>query len=172
MSFNRTINYFKSIRAYVYCEICGEVVGIDINKEEIRNGLKLGGLYIHKHRHLNKNPDINNPQDYSNIEHTIAVYIDDKYDVKQVESFHGQSALSVEGLDEGTRIPVCEKEIQPMSVQLGMVTQEEYKVLQLCDGDHTLDTISQISSIPLQDLEEKIESLRQKGIIKIIIRRT
>ncbi|MBN2155180.1 MAG: hypothetical protein JW776_04000 [Candidatus Lokiarchaeota archaeon] len=172
MSFNRTINYFKTIRAYVNCDICKEVIGIDIDKEEIRNGLKLGGLYIYKHRHLNMNPDINNPQDFSNIEHTTAVFINQDYEVKQVESYHGDSALAKEDLNEGTRIPVCEKEIQPMSVQLGMVTQEEYKILQLCDGDHTIETISEITGIPLKNLEEKIDSLRDKKIVQIIIRRT
>jgi hypothetical protein len=100
------------------------------------------------------------------------VYINRYYEIKQIESFHGDSALAVEELDEGTRIPVCEKEIQPMSVQLGMVTQEEYRILQLCDGDHTVETISEIVSIPLKELEEKVDSLRQKGIVKIIIRRT
>jgi hypothetical protein len=171
MSFNRTIKYFKSIRAYVECTICKEVVGIDIDREEIRNGLKLGGMYIYKHRHLNKNSDPSNPNDYSNIEHTTAVYINQDHVVKKVESYHGDSVLATEALNEGTRIPVCEKEIQPMWVQLGMVTHEEYKILQLCDGDHTLETIAEITSIPFEDLEEKIENLREKDLISIVVRR-
>ena len=172
MSFNRTVKYFKSIRAYVECSICKEVIGIDINKEEIRNGLKLSGMYIYKHRHLNKNSDPSNPNDYSNIEHTTAVYINQDHEVKKIESYHGDSVLATEVLSEGTRIPVCEKEIQPMWVQLGMITQEEYKILQLCDGDHTLETISEVVSIPLEELEGKIDSLREKDLISIVVRRT
>lgn len=153
------------------CLICKEVITIDIDKEEIRNGLKLGGMYIYKHRHLNKNSDPTNPNDYSNIEHTTAVYINQNHEVKQVESFYGESALALESLDEGTRIPVCEKELQSMWVQLGMVSPEEYKILQLCDGDHTLETISEIVSIPLTELEQKIDNLREKDLISIVVRR-
>ena len=172
MSFNRTVKYFKSIRAYVECTICGEVITIDINKDEIREGLKLSGMYIYKHRHLNRNSDPTNPNDYSNIEHTTAVYIDQNHEVKQIESYHGDSALATEVLDEGVRIPVRKKEIQPMWVQLGMITSEEYKILQLCDGDHTLKTIADIVSIPFEELEGKIDNLREKDLISIVVRRT
>jgi hypothetical protein len=129
-------------------------------------------MYIYKYRHLNKNSDPTNPNDYSNIEHTTAVYINQDHEVKQIESYHGDSALATETLDEGVRIPVRKKEIQPMWVQLGMITHEEMKILQLCDGDHTLKTISTIVSIPLEELEGKIENLREKDLISIVVRRT
>ncbi len=60
-TFNITKKYFKYIYAYVWCEICNDIIAVQIDKDEIRNGLQTG-LYISKHPHTNDNKDEENPQ--------------------------------------------------------------------------------------------------------------
>ncbi|MHA1340364.1 MAG: winged helix-turn-helix domain-containing protein [Promethearchaeota archaeon] len=169
MSFNRTVKYFKSIRAYVYCDICGEVVGMDINKEDIRNGLQTG-LYIYKYKHKNKHADLDDPNDNSWQEHTVAVYIDNKYEVRGIKCYFGDSPLSDKKLEAGTEIPVVEKEIPAMSVHLGMISPDEYRILQLCDGNNTLKDVAEISGMKMEDLRAMMNKLKEKGLISLIKR--
>lgn len=167
MSFNKTVKYFKSIRAYVYCTICNDVISTDINKEDIRNGLQTG-LYIYKYKHKNEHADLEDEEDKSSQEHTIAVYINSDYEVKGVKCYIKESELRQGG--QGTRFPTCIKDIPPMSVQLGILSPEEYRVLQLCDGNNTMESVSSIIGIPIEDLEKMMQKLREKGLIKIIIK--
>jgi hypothetical protein len=169
MSFNRTIKYFVSIRAYVYCEVCKDVIGMDINKEEIRNGLQTG-LYIYKFKHKNIHPDLDDSQDTSGGEHTTAIYIDNKYEVRGIKSYFGDSPLTDTKLEAGTRVPVVEKAIPAMSVHLGMISPDEYRILQLCDGNNTLNDVSKISGTSVEDLDKMMIKLKDKGLISLIIR--
>lgn len=170
MSFNRTVKYFKSIRAYVYCDICGEVIGMDINKEDIRNGLQTG-LYIYKYKHANEHVDEDDPNDLSGDEHTCAVYIDNKYEVRGIKCYFGDSPLTDDNVEVGERIAIVEKEVPPMSVHLGMLSPEEYRILQLCDGDSTMKEVAQISNMEMEELDKMMSKLKEKGLISIIIRR-
>jgi len=169
MSFNRTVKYFKSIKAYVYCDICQSVVGMDINKEDIRNGLQTG-LYIFKYKHKNPHPDLEDPNDRSWEEHTAAVYIDNKYEVRGIKCYFGESPLTDKKLDPGTEIPVVEKAIPAMSVHLGMISPDEYKILQLCDGNNTLKDVAEISGMDIMALREMMNKLKEKGLISLIKR--
>ncbi|MHA1728207.1 MAG: hypothetical protein ACTSWY_05695 [Promethearchaeota archaeon] len=168
MSFNRTIKYFKSIRAYVYCDICKEVVGMDINKENIRRGLESSGVFLYKFRHINRDPDPENPEDESLQQHTCAVYIDENYEVKQIKCYFGDDMLVK--AEEGDRIPILIKKVPEASVRIGMISMEQYKVIQLCDGTNTMEEIVVISGKSSEDLKVIMEQLREKGIINIIIR--
>lgn len=167
--FNITKKYFKSIYAYVWCEICNDIIPVEINKEDIRNGLQTG-LFIHKHTHINKNKDPEETEDKSDTEHTVMIYIDAKYDVRGVRTFFGRQ-ISSEELDKGARIPIVVKEIPAMSVHLGMLSPEEYKILLMCDGNATLEDVAEISGFPIDRLEKMMVKLKEKGLI-YIIRRT
>lgn len=166
MSFNRTMKYFRSIRAYVFCDICKEVVGMDINKEDIRNGLATG-LYIYKHLHKNDNADPDDPEDQSWSEHTAQVFINEEYDVKGIKSYFGDTPPAEDG---GTRYPVVKKELSPMAVHLGMLTPDEFKILQICDGNNSMEIIAQINGKTIEGLEEIMVKLRDKGLVSIIKR--
>jgi winged helix-turn-helix len=166
--FNITKKYFKSIFGYIFCEICSEIIDVEIDKEKIRNGLQTG-LYIYKHIHTNPLHDEDEPEDLSNQEHTCMIYIDAKYEVRGVRTFFGQE-ISSEELEKGSKIPIVVKEIPPMSVHLGMLSPEEYKILQTCDGNNTLKDVAEIAGLPVENLEKMMNKLREKGLINIIRR--
>ena len=57
-----------------------------------------------------------------------------------------------------------------MSVHLGMLSPEEYKILQLCDGNNTMESVAEIANISMDELEKIMAKLREKGLINIIRR--
>jgi hypothetical protein len=167
MTFNKTVKYFKSIRVFVHCEICNEIVGMDINKEELRTGLE-AGFFLYKYKHKNEASDPDDASDESWKEHNCAVYIDDKYQVKQVKSYFGDEI--VVSAVQGDRIPVVIKKVPAAAVRIGMLTQDQFKIIQLCDGTSTLTDIANIAEISIEDLDQVMDELRSKGMINIIIR--
>ncbi len=108
-------------------------------------------------------------KDLSDQEHTVLIYIDAKLDVRGVRTFFGRTIASEE-LEKGAKIPIVVKEIPPMSVHLGMLSPEEYKILQVCDGNNTLEDVSEISGLTVDRLEKMMVKLREKGLINIIRR--
>ena len=135
MPFNRIIKYFKSIRAFVHCDICQEIIEMDIDKELVRNGLKTG-IFMYRYIHKNENPDPDDSDDQSWQDHSCSIFIDVNYKIKKIQSFFGDEIpISAR---EGDRLPVCIKKIPEASVRIGMVTREQFKLLQLCDGNNTL----------------------------------
>ena len=167
-NFNVARKYYKSIKAYVWCEICNAIVDADINRENIRNGLQTG-LYIYKHTHTNPDKDVEDPDDRSDVTHSCQIYIDANYDVRGVRTFFGET-ISAEEMEKGAKIPIVVKDIPPMSVHLGMLSPEEFKILQTCDGNNTMEDVSEISGLPLDRLEKMMVKLREKGLINIIRR--
>lgn len=167
-NFNVARKYYKSIVAYVWCEICNQVVSTEINRDDIRNGLQTG-LYIHKYTHTNSEKDIEDPDDISDRVHSCQIYIDANYDVRGVRTFFGET-ISADELEKGAKIPIVVKEIPPMSVHLGMLSPEEFKILQTCDGNNTMEDVSEISGLPIDRLDKMMQKLREKGLINIIRR--
>lgn len=167
MPFNRIIKYFKSTRAFVHCDICQDIIEIDIDKELVRNGLKTG-IFMYRYNHKNENPDPDDPDDQSGQEHSCSIFIDSNYQIKKIQCFFGdETPISAK---EGDRLPVCIKKIPEASVRIGMVTREQYKLLQLCDGNNTLADIAQITELGPEALDKVMDELRDKRLIDIIIR--
>jgi hypothetical protein len=71
---------------------------------------------------------------------------------------------------ERVRVPIVIKEVPEMSVQLGMLTKEQYKVLKVCDGMNTLEQVAEITQKSVEELEEMMDQLRDKGLVKVIKR--
>ncbi len=167
-SFNITKKYFKDVFAYVYCPICREIVSVQLDKQAIKNGLQTG-LYIYRYVHTNPKYDPDDPEDQSNKEHTAAIYIDSNYDVRGVITWFGKEPSS-EVLSKGTKIPIVVKEIPPMSVHLGMLSPKEFKILQLCDGNNSVETAAEIMGIDKKEFEAMLDKLKQKELVNIVIR--
>ncbi|TFG20967.1 MAG: hypothetical protein EU529_14105 [Promethearchaeota archaeon] len=150
------------------------MVALSIDKKEIYNGLEMG-IYTKEYKHSNKYPDPEDPEDNSGEEHKIYVYINDKYDVTGVKAFFGDSP-SMEEMEAAAtttgevRIPIVVKEIPPMSVHLGMMTQDEFKVLKICDGMNTIEQVAEIAGKTVDDIEKMMEKLKKKGLVDIIKR--
>ncbi len=167
MPFNRIIKYFKSIRAFVHCDICQDIIEMDIDKDLIRNKLKTG-IFMHRYVHKNDNPDPDDPDDQSGQEHSCSIFIDSNYQIKKIQCFFGDDVpISAK---EGDRLPICIKKIPEASVRIGMVTRQQYKLLQLCDGNNTLTDIAQITELGPEALDKVMDELRDKRLIDIIIR--
>jgi len=172
---NKVKKYFELIECWSFCEICREMVALKIDKQEIINGLETG-IYTKEHRHQNPNPDFDDPDDRSGEEHTIYVYIDDNYDVTGVKAFFGESMsldqIAPEEVAEGqeVRIPIIVKEIPTMSVQLGMISQDEFKVLKICDGMNTLEQVAEIAGKDVAEIEKMMDKLHKKGLVDVIRR--
>jgi aminopeptidase-like protein len=62
------------------------------------------------------------------------------------------------------------KEISPMAVQLGMLTKEQFKVLKICDGMNTIENVASIAQKSIDEIEDMMEELRKKGLIRVIKR--
>ena len=151
------------------------MVSLQIDKKEIINGLEMG-IYTKQHRHRNPNPDEDDYDDKSGNEHTIYVYINDDYDVTGVKSFFGDmpsmSEIDSKAVEAGgeVRIPVVVKDVPEMSVHLGMLTQEEFVILKICDGMNTIPQVAEISGKSVDQIENMMEKLRKKGLVKVIKR--
>jgi len=150
------------------------MVALKVDKKEIINGLQTG-IYTKEYKHRNPNPDLEDYDDQSGNEHTIFVYINDSYDVTGVKSFFGDSPSTSEisasaAIGGEVRIPIVVKDIPQMSVHLGMLTQEEYVILKICDGMNTIEQVAEIAQKPVDDIEKMMDKLRKKGLVKVIKR--
>lgn len=149
------------------------MVALNIDKKEIYNGLEIG-IYTKEYKHSNLHPDPEDPSDNSREEHTIYVYINDKYDVTGVKAFFGDSPsmkdMEAAATTGEVRIPIVVKEVPPMSVHLGMMTPEEFKVLKICDGMNTIEQVAEIAGKTVPDIERMMEKLRKKGLVDVIKR--
>jgi hypothetical protein len=172
---NKVKKYFSLIEAWAWCDICEDMVALRVDKEEIIDGLKMG-IYTKEFKHYNQNPDLEDPDDLSGQEHTIYVYINDNFDVTGVKSFFGESPsieeIGAKAIQEGSevRIPIVVKDVPPMAVQLGMLNKEQFKVLKVCDGMNTIEMVAEIAQISLDKIEEMMDELRKKGLVKVIKR--
>jgi hypothetical protein len=151
------------------------MVALKLDKKEIINGLKMG-IYTKEHSHSNPYPDSEDPDDISGQEHKVFVYINDNYDVTGVKSFFGDSPsiteVGAKALEAGreARIPIVVKEVPEMSVHLGMISMDEFKLLKVCDGMNTVEQCAEIAQKPLSEVEEMMGKLRDKGLVKVIRR--
>ena len=169
---NKVKKYFSLIEAWAWCPICLDMVALKIDKQEIINGLETG-IYTKEFKHQNLHPDFDDPDDRSGEEHTIYVYIDDKYDITGVKAFFGDTlSLDEIGTAQGqeVRIPIIVKEIPTMSVQLGMISQDEFKVLKICDGMNTLEQVAEIAGKDVTQVETMMDKLHKKGLVDVIRR--
>jgi hypothetical protein len=172
---NKVKKYFNLIECWAWCDICAEMVNIRVDKKEITDGLKMG-MYTKEHKHINPNPDPEDTDDLSGGEHTVFVYINEDFDVTGVRSFFGDAPsiteVGVKTIEEEgeVRIPIVVKEVPPMSVQLGMLNLEEFKLLKVCDGMNSLEECAEISQKPVEEVENMLDKLRDKGLVKIIKR--
>lgn len=172
---NKVKKYFNLIEIWGWCDICENMVNIRVNKKEIIDGLKMG-IYTKEHKHINPRPDLEDPDDLSGQEHAIYIYINDNYDVTGVKSFFGDSPsmsdIGAETVEAGgeVKIPIVVKEVPPMSVQLGMLTLDEFKLLKVCDGMNTLQECAAISQKPVEEVEDMLNKLRKQGLVEVIRR--
>ncbi|MBY9005448.1 MAG: hypothetical protein KGD63_01690 [Candidatus Lokiarchaeota archaeon] len=173
MTQNKVKKYFTFIEIWAWCDICKEMIDLKVDKDEIAKGISMG-IYTKEYKHTNPSPDPNDLDDSSINEHTIYAYINDQYNITEVKSFFGASPSLPElreGIESGdVRIPIIVKDVPKMSVDLGMVTAEEYKIMKICDGMNTIEKVAQIASNSVENTEIIMEKLRKKGLIKIIKR--
>ncbi len=170
---NKVKKYFDLIEAWAWCEICGDMVALKIDKDEIKSGLQMG-IYTKEYKHSNKYPDPEDPDDNSTEEHTVYVYINENYDITGVKSFFGDSPSLDEIMTAApsgeVRIPIVVKDVPEMSVHLGMLSLEEYKVLRICDGMNSIEQVAKIAEKNVEDIEKMMQRLRDKGLVKVIKR--
>ncbi len=172
---NKVKKYFRVIEAWAWCPICEDMISLIIDKKEIISVLR-EGIYTKEYKHSNPHPDLEDQDDLSGGEHTIYVYINENYDVTGVKAFFGDSPttqeMSVGGAQEGVevRIPIIVKEISPMAVQLGMLNKEQFNLLKICDGKNTIEQVASIAQKRVEDVEDMMENLRKKGLVRVIKR--
>ncbi|MBY9003566.1 MAG: hypothetical protein KGD73_06315 [Candidatus Lokiarchaeota archaeon] len=172
---NKVKKYFSLIEAWAWCDICDDMVALKLIKKEIIDGLKMG-MYTKEYKHVNKYPDQEDPEDLSGQEHTIYIYINDNYDITGVKSFFGDSpsmsdigAAAIQA-GEDVRIPIVVKDVPEMSVHLGMLTMEEYKLLKVCDGMCAVEEVASIIQKPIEEVDKMLDKMRKKGLVKVIRR--
>jgi len=169
MPINKVKKYFKLIEAWVYCDICDDMVPLTIDKVEIHNGLQTG-IYTKRYPHYNPKPDFDEPDDRSGEEHNIHIYINENYEITGAKAFFGEAPATESYGGVGARIPIVVKEVSEISIQFGMLTHDEYKVLKICDGNNSLEQVAVIAEKSVEDIEKMMDKLRKKGLVKVIIR--
>ncbi|MCJ7647869.1 MAG: hypothetical protein MUP85_04595 [Candidatus Lokiarchaeota archaeon] len=172
---NKVKKYFSLIEAWAWCDICDDMVALKLNKKEIIDGLKMG-MYTKEYKHVNKYPDHEDSEDLSGQEHAIYIYINDNYDITGVKSFFGDSPSMADigaaagQTGEEVRIPIVVKDVPEMSVHLGMLTMEEYKLLKVCDGMCVVEEVASIVEKSIPEVEKMLDRMRKKGLVKVIRR--
>jgi len=172
---NKVKKYFSLIEAWAWCDICDDMVAFKLNKKEIIDGLKMG-MYTKEYKHVNKYPDHEDLEDLSGQEHAIYIYINDNYDITGVKSFFGDSPSMADigaaagQTGEEVRIPIVVKDVPEMSVHLGMLTMEEYKLLKVCDGMCVVEEVASIVEKSIPEVEKMLDRMRKKGLVKVIRR--
>ncbi|MHA1371195.1 MAG: ArsR family transcriptional regulator [Promethearchaeota archaeon] len=151
--------YFQFIEIWVPCPICEKLgyapmINLRVDKEEINRGLSMG-IYTHNYVHGPEN----------NL-HTVAIYINPKYEVTGSKAFEGIDMM--QSFEKGTIVPVVVKSIPPMAVHLGMVSPEEFAILKVCDGNNSIDEVAKILQKDKSYIEEHLEKLKEKGLIDLI----
>jgi hypothetical protein len=154
--------YFEFIEVWVPCEICeslgyAPMVNLRVTKEDINKGLQLG-MYTHYHAH---GPPGQQP-------HTVAVYINPKYEVTGSKAFEGTEGVKSSSFQKGAVIPVIVKKIPDMAVHLGMVTPEEFSILKVCDGNNSIDEVCKILKKDKKAVETALNKLKDKGLVDLI----
>ncbi len=154
--------YFGFIEIWVPCGICestgyAPMINLRVSKEEINRGLQMG-IYTHNHEH---GPEGQAP-------HTVAIYINPKYEVTGTKSFEGTEGVSSASFQKGTIIPVIVKKIPDMAVHLGMVTPEEFSILKVCDGNNSIDEVCTILKKKREQIESSLQKLKDKGLVDMI----
>jgi len=67
----------------------------------------------------------------------------------------------------GIICPTRKGEIPPMALEMGLITQDEHRVLELCNGDLTIDEIAQKLNMRKVELWKIIEKLKENGMIEL-----
>ncbi|MGV9141753.1 MAG: hypothetical protein ACOC1X_02335 [Promethearchaeota archaeon] len=170
---NKVKKYFDLVEIWAWCEICEDMVNLKVEKSEINKGLRTG-MYTKEYKHSNPYPDPEDLDDISDEEHTIYVYIDENYDVTGVKSFFGDT-VSMDDLKASepggeVKIPIVVKELPETAVQLGMLTMDQFKLLKVCDGMSTVEEVADIVQKPVEEVEEMLDDLRDKNLVKVIKR--
>ena len=57
-----------------------------------------------------------------------------------------------------------------MSVQLGMISMDEFKLLKVCDGMNSVEQCAEITQKPIDEIENMLDKLRKKGLVNVIRR--
>ena len=133
------------------------MVNLRVSKDEINRGLQMG-IYTHNYAH---GPEGVDP-------HTVAVYINPKYEVTGSKTFEGTEGVSSQSFEKGTIIPVIVKKIPDMAVHLGMVTPEEFSILKVCDGNNSIDEVANILQKSREQIDESLMKLKEKGLVDLI----
>ena len=81
----------------------------------------------------------------------------DKYEDQRVLEFFSNSNL--------TYLPKNVRKLSPMGVQLGLMTQKEFKIRELCTGDVTINSIAKTLELGVDELNEILKSMEEKGDI-------
>ncbi len=149
----------------MWCDICQEMVLVNIDKKEILEGIK-AGIYTRIYKHKNPYPDKDDTDDKSDVEHTVLLYINKSYNVAGVKSFFGDSPP----LEERSRIPIKLFDKIEMKINLYMLSKDNFIVLKVCDGFNTIEQIADITDLSLDKIEEMIETLRKKRLLQVITR--
>lgn len=154
--------FFNFIEIWAYCPICenlgyAPMVNLRVMKDDINRGLQLG-LYTHYHTH---GPEGLAP-------HTVAVYINPKYEVTGSKSYEGTEGVKSSSFAAGTVIPVIVKKIPDMAVHLGMVTPEEFSILKVCDGNNSVEEVARILKKSKEAVDASLAKLKDKGLVDLV----
>lgn len=102
----------------------------------------------------------------SKDKHGITLYIDKDMQVRGTELMRCIETDS--SLTEESKIyPKQKGKISPIARGLGMISQIEFEILDLCDGNTSVFSIAEKKNINLQEINKILQKLHRKNFIEL-----
>jgi uncharacterized protein YcgL (UPF0745 family) len=135
----------------VFCNQCKKqlILKVENSRRDSADRFPFEYLYIH-----------GEPQ------HALTLYLDKDMQVRGVELVKNIN-MDKPDVEEAKLIPQRKGNISPMARSLGMISQKEFEVWELCDGKISIYDISQKKTITLPEINRIFAKLKEKGLVDI-----
>jgi aminopeptidase-like protein len=140
----------------IFCNRCNKniTLKIDYKHRDKADRFPFEYLYVHGE---------------SNDKHGITLYIDKDMQVRGTELMRTIETDS-NPEEESKIFPKQKGKVSPMARSLGMISKNEFEILDLCDGKTSVFTIAQKKNLKLGDINKIIQKLQDKSYIELVKR--
>jgi DNA-binding MarR family transcriptional regulator len=109
---------------------------------------------------------------YASIDNIIEdTKLDESVVLEVLDAWEDKGQLDFSSDSELIYIPKNIKKLNPMGVQLGLMTRKEYKIRELCTGDVTAPSIAKTLDMDYKELIAILKKMEKKGDIKLKVKK-
>ncbi|MBD3352078.1 MAG: hypothetical protein GF364_11380 [Candidatus Lokiarchaeota archaeon] len=100
--------------------------------------------------------------------HAITLYLDKDMQVRGTELMRNIETDESD-IQETKMFPIKKGKVSPMARSLGMISQKEFEILEMCNGKSSVYAISQEKNISLVEINKIVQKLKDKSFLEINI---